>query len=151
MKRLLIIYHSQSGSTERLALAALDGARRDGDAEARLVRAVDAGLDDLVACDALLFGTPENLGHLSGAMKDFFDRTFYPAAPYTLNLPYAVFVSAGNDGTNAVRELERIAVGYPLRKVADSVIIRGEVDAAGCERVAQLGQTLAAGLGLGIF
>ena len=69
---------------------------------------------DLLACDAVLLGTTENLGYMSGALKDFFDRTYDDALPLALNLPYALFVSAGNDGTGAVREIERILRGTAL-------------------------------------
>ncbi len=151
MKRLLVVYHSQSGRTRRLAQAVLRGARREEGVEARLLPAMEAGVADLLAADALLFGTPENLGYISGGLKDFFDRTFYPAQPHALNLPYSLFVSAGNDGRNAVRQVERIARGYPLRLVAEPLIVLGEPDAAALQRCEELGQTLAAGVALGIF
>lgn len=117
----------------------------------RLLRAFDAGVEDLLQCDALLIGSPENLGYMAGAIKDFFDRTFYPVEGQVDNLPYAVFVSAGNDGTNTVAQIERIARGYKFRQVADPIIIRGKVtkeDEARCE---ELGQAMAAGLAFGIY
>lgn len=151
MKTLLIVYHSQTGNTAKLAQAVYDGACQEPDTCTRLLKAFDATLDDLLACHGVLFGTPENLGYMSGAIKDFFDRTFYPAQPYQLNLPYALFVSAGNDGTGAVRQIDRILTGYPMRKVAEPVICRGEVTAEHLAQCEELGLTLAAGLALGIF
>ena len=88
---------------------------------------------------------------MSGALKDFFDRTFYPAQGRIRGLPYALFVKAGNDGTGAVTSVERIARGYPLTRVAEPLIVRGEVTREDLERCEELGQTLAAGLTLGIF
>ncbi len=151
MKRLLIVYHSQSGSTRRLAEAVWRGASAEQDLELRLLRAMEAGCDDLLWCDGVIFGSPENLGYLSGGLKDFFDRTFYPAEPHALNIPYAVFISAGNDGSGAVRQLQRIVKGYPMRCVAEPVIVRGDVSAEGLNRCEELGAALAAGLSLGIF
>jgi multimeric flavodoxin WrbA len=168
MKHLLIVFHSQSGNTLRLAQAAAEGALAEHEAvETRLVRAADAGLDDLLWADAVLFGTPENFGFMSGMLKDFFDRTYYAARGRIRALPYAVFISAGNDGTGAVRQIERIARGYPLRKVAEPVIAtsgvteemrsadpegsRVAVSEAQCEQARELGHTLAAGLACGIF
>jgi multimeric flavodoxin WrbA len=151
MKRLLIVYHSQSGSTRRLAEAVYQGAGKEPEVQRRLLRAMEAGVDDLLWCDAVIFGTPENLGYMSGGLKDFFDRTFYPAEPHKLNRAYAVFVSAGNDGTGAVRQLERIAKGYPLRCVAEPVIIRGEPGKQGLADCEVLGEAVAAGLIMGIF
>lgn len=150
-KRLLIIYHSQSGSTRGLAEAVLHGAGSEDNVETRLLRAMQASVDDLLNCDGVIFGTPENLGFMSGGLKDFFDRTFYPAEPYHLNLPYAVFISAGNDGTNAVRQIDRIAKGYPLRCVTEPVIVKGNVTDEGLHRCSELGAAMAAGLAMGIF
>jgi multimeric flavodoxin WrbA len=151
MKRLLIVYHSQTGNTWQLARAALSGARQQSEVETRLVHASEAALRELLWCDGLLIGTPENFGFLAGAIKDFFDRTFYPAQGKLRALPYAVFVSAGNDGSGAVRQLERIARGYPLTKVAEAVIARGAIGDSELEACRELGQTLAAGLELGSF
>lgn len=151
MKHLLILYHSGGGKTEAMAQAVHAGAQREPDVETRLQRAFDSGLDDLLWADGLIFGTPENFGYMSGALKDFFDRTFYPAEPYGLNLPYALFVGAGNDGTGAVLAVERIALGYPLRKMAEPVIVAGTLTGQHLQSCDELGQAMAAGLTLGIF
>lgn len=151
MKTLLIIYHSQSGRTAALAQAVCRGARQSTGTRSRLLTAFDAHLDDLLDCHAVIFGTPENFGYMSGALKHFFDRTFYPAQEHNLNLPYALFISAGNDGTGAVREIDRILVGYSMRKVADPVICRGDVTPTHLEACETLGLSLAASLELGIF
>jgi len=151
VKRLLVLYHSQTGNTRALADAVVRGAANEPEVEVRLLRAFDAGIDDLLACDAVLVGTPENLGYMSGALKDFFDRTYYPAQGLVEHKPYAVFVSAGNDGTNTVVQIDRIARGYKLRKVLDAVIVRGAVTAEGLARCEELGHAVAAGLVLGIY
>lgn len=150
-RRLLIVFHSQSGRTARLAAAVAAGARECGDIETLLRRAPEAGLDDLLGCDGLLLGTPENFGYMSGLLKDFFDRTYYPAEGRTVGLPYAVFVSCGNDGSGAVREIGRIARGYGWKEVAEALIVRGEPDDEALQRAHELGAALAAGLELGIF
>jgi multimeric flavodoxin WrbA len=149
--RLLIVFHSQGGSTQRLAEAALRGARREAGVETVLRRAFDAGVDDLVGCQGLLVVTPENLGYMAGAIKDFFDRTFYPAQGRVDGVPYAVLVKAGNDGTNTAVQVERIARGYKLRKVAEPIIVRGDVCSEDVTAAEDLGQALAAGLALGIY
>jgi multimeric flavodoxin WrbA len=82
----------------------------------------DAGPDDLLWAHALLLGTPENFGDMSGALKDFFDRTFYPVEGRIQSLPYAVFIGASNDGSGALRAIRRIANGYPLQEVQEPVI-----------------------------
>ncbi|NNC54806.1 MAG: flavodoxin family protein [Pseudomonadales bacterium] len=151
MKTLLIVYHSQSGNTRQLADAAVRGAGLEAGVDVRLRCAFEAGLDDLLQADGVLFGTPENLGYMSGALKDFFDRTFYPAEPHQLSTPYALFISAGNDGSGAVREIDRILRGYPLRKVAEPLVVKGAIDAPALAEAEALGQAMAAALVMGAF
>jgi len=157
MKKLLIVYHTQTGNTGQLCQAVVKGvnlAQEDSEEpelELRCRKAADAVLDDLRWCDAVLFGTPENFGYMSGALKDFFDRTYYPAEPYELNLPYGLFVSAGNDGTNAVRECDRILKGYPMKKVMEPLIARGKITPEHLDQAREMGQTMACGLSFGIY
>ncbi len=151
LKHLLIVYHSQTGNTQAMAEAVGRGAGREEGVEVRLLRALQANLDDLLWADGLLLGTPENFGYMSGALKDFLDRTYYPAQGKVDGLPYAVFISAGNDGTGALSNIQRIAKGYPLKQVMEPIIARGEVTSEDFERCEELGETLATGVALGIF
>lgn len=153
MRNLLIVYHTQTGNTEKLAEAARAGAMDE------LVEGVDvryltvrcAGPDDLLWADGLLLGTPENFGYMSGAMKDFFDRTFYPVEGRIISLPYAVFISAGNDGSGALRAIRRIANGYPFKEVQEPVIAQGAVTEADLQGAHDLGLALAAGLEANVY
>ena len=150
MKTLLIVYHSQSGASFELARAAREGALQE-EVAVNWRRAWDAGLADLTACDGLLLVAPENSGTLTGAMKDFLDRTYYPAQEQSVLLPYALVVSAGNDGRGAVAQAQRILSGYPMKPVAEPLVCRGEVTADHRQQSAEMGQALAAGLALGIY
>lgn len=153
MKNLLIVYHTQSGNTARLAQAARAGATNDfvTQTQLRYLTAAAAGPDDLLWADGLLLGTPENFGYMSGGMKDFLDRTFYPVEGRILALPYAVFISAGNDGTGALRAIRRIANGYPFKEVQEPLIAQGPITPAHLEKAEELGLALAAGLEAGVF
>ncbi len=153
VKHLLMITGGQPGGRlERMAAEVAAGAAEFGDdVELRQLPALQASLDDLLWANALLIGTPEKFGYMSGAVKDFFDRTFYPAEGKVDGLPFALFVSAGNDGTGAVSSIERIANGYRWTRVAEPVVIKGEPDDLALERCRELGQTLAAGLAVGVF
>jgi multimeric flavodoxin WrbA len=152
MKHLLLVWHSQSGHTRQLADAAAAGARESADeVELRMRHAFDATLDDLLWAHGLLLGTPENFGYMSGAMKDFMDRTYYPAEGRTVGLPYAVFISCDNDGSGAVRAIERIATGYGWKAVAEPLISRGGLAPGALDQARELGQAMAAGLSLGLF
>ena len=150
-KNLLIVYHSQTGNTRAMAEAVHRGAGRAESVEVRLRRAFDAGLNDLLVADGVLLGTPENFGYMSGALKDFLDRTFYPAQGRVDGLPYGVFISAGNDGRGALASIERIARGYPFKLVCEPVIARGEITAEVLEQCEELGETVATGILWGLF
>ena len=118
--------------------------------ETRMLRAEDAGPEDLLWADALALGTPENFGYMSGMTKDFFDRTFYEVEGKLQPLPYALFICAENDGSGAIRAIERIASGYPFQKVQDPIICKENVKSAKAD-CRELGQMLAAGIEMGIF
>jgi hypothetical protein len=151
MKSLLIVYHSQSGTCAGLARAAWRGARVETEIEVCVMRAWDAGTQDLARATGLLLVMAENSGALCGTMKDFLDRTFYPAIARGLVLPYALLISAGNDGRGAQRQAERILSGYPFPQAAEPLILRGTLSTAHQEASAQLGQAFASGLAMGIF
>lgn len=162
-KTLLIVYHSMTGGTRQMAEAAQAGAAAEGSVAVRLLQAAQAGPGDVLAADGYLFATPENLAAISGQLKDFFDRSYYPALDRINGRPYACLVCAGSDGQNAVRQIERIATGWRLRSVAEPIIVCthaqspeailalkqiGEED---LERCRALGEALATGLALGVF
>jgi len=152
-KHLLLVYHSKTGNTRALARAVQRGAEHP-DATNVLLRiklAQEAGPQDLLWADALLLGTPENFGYMSGAMKDFLDRTYYEVEGKLQPLPYAVFISCENDGRGALNAIERIVGGYPWVQVQEAVIARGPVTAEHLELCEQLGMTLAIGLDAGIY
>jgi multimeric flavodoxin WrbA len=151
-RRLLLVYHSKTGRTRRLAEAAAAGAAHpDAGIDLRFLHAATACADDLLWAHGLLIGTPENFGQVAGAVKEFLDRTFYEVEGRLRPLPYALFVSAGNDGSGAVRGIERIANGYPLVRVQPPLVVRGEPADADLARCTQLGMTLAFGLDAGIY
>ncbi len=151
MSRILIVYHTQTGNTGKMAQAVAEGAGSIENTIVTLKKAGEATLEDLISADGLAIGTPENFGYMSGMIKDFFDRTFYPSQEKVFRKPYVVFVSAGNDGTGALTSIERIALGYKFRKVYEPVISKGTVTEDTLEKCRELGQVLAAGCDAGIY
>ncbi|CAJ0720419.1 hypothetical protein LMG6871_03837 [Ralstonia edaphis] len=162
-KTLLIVYHSMTGGTRQMAEAAQAGAAEEGGVTVRLLHAAQAGPDDVLAADGYLFATPENLAAISGQLKDFFDRCYYPALDRINGRPYACLICAGSDGQNAVRQIERIATGWRLKPVADPIIVcthaqtpeailaPKQLGADDLERCRAVGQAMAIGLALGVF
>jgi len=170
--RLLIVWWSNTGGTERLVRAAADGAREacaDSPEALALVccRCDRVSVPALLAADALLFASPECLGSVAGPMKTFFDRCYYPVLDRLVGRPYATLVCAGTDGEGATRQIDRIATGWRLKRVAEPVrVLTGaqtpgailapkDLDsprfAADLARAAELGATLAAGASLRLW
>ena len=123
MKTLPIVFHSCTGGTRQMAEAACRGAISEVGMHTRLLHAPNAGPEDILAADDYIFATPENLAAIAGIMKDFFDRTYYPALGRINGRPYATLVCAGSDGHNAARQITRIATGWRLRSIAEPLIV----------------------------
>jgi multimeric flavodoxin WrbA len=152
-KHLLIVYHSQSGTTSRMADAVIRGARSpdvDG-VDVRVKTALEADADDLIWADAFILGTPENFGYMSGALKYFLDRVFYPCENKINGKPWAVFVRAGNDGSGTIAAVRRILSGLAVKEIQEPVLIAGEFDELRLVECEELGLTIAAGLEAGVF
>ncbi|MDD4357317.1 MAG: NAD(P)H-dependent oxidoreductase [Smithellaceae bacterium] len=151
MIKILIVYHTQTGHTKQMADAVYEGAKAIDGVEVILKKAGDATIDDLLTCDGLVIGTPENFGYMSGMVKDFFDRTYGEAQDKVFRKPYVVFISAGNDGSGALRAIERIALGYKLKNVFTPVIAKGKITEEALEKCRELGGTIAGGCAMGIY
>ncbi|MBM9535610.1 flavodoxin family protein [Desulfobulbus alkaliphilus] len=150
-KSILVIYHSQSGTMERMAHRFAQGAAREENIRVVLKKAELAEVEDLLQCHAVAIGSPEYFGTMAGMIKDFFDRTYTAAQERTIGLPFVVFVCAGNDGRGALTQIERIAQGYKWQKVLEHFRVVGEPTEAELIDLEELGHTLAAGLDFGIF
>lgn len=156
---LAIVWHSRTGAARAMAEAALAGAGN----EAVLIPAADATPERLLAAAGYLFACPENLGTMSGAMKEMFDRSYYPLLGRVEGRPYATLIAAGSDGYGAQAQLDRIATGWRLRRIAAPVIVNlgaqtpeqilaakvvPERELTACS---ELGAAFAEGLAAGIF
>ena len=152
-----------TGGSRQMAEAAHRGAASETDVRVRMVPASEASAEDVLQADGYVFVTPENLASMSGVMKHFFDRTYYPVLDRIAGRPYATMVCAGSDGTNAVRQIDRICTGWRLKTVCEPLIVCthaqtpeailapktiAESELRRCE---EAGAAIAAGLALGIF
>ena len=163
MKEVLIVFHSMTGGTRQMAQAAARGAATEAGVRVRLLRAAEAGAEDVLRADGYLFATPENLAAMSGVMKDFFDRTYYAVLDKIAGRPYAALICAGSDGENAARQIARIATGWRLKPIAEPLIVcthaqtpaailaQKTIAAGDVRRCEEAGAALAAGLALGIY
>lgn len=153
MTDILIIFHSQTGNTEKLANAVARGVREAANTRAVLKRAAQAEAQDLKDCRGIVICSPEYFGYMAGAVKDFFDRTYEACRddPAVYKKPFAVVVSAGNDGSFALAHIERLCKGYKLKKVQEPIICKGRVTDDMLRRCAELGAAIAEGVNAGVF
>jgi NAD(P)H-dependent FMN reductase len=163
MKTLLIVWHSRTGGAQAMAHAAATAAQAAGEAIVKSLPAAETQPADLLAADGYLFVCPENLAAMSGAMKEVFDRCYYPCLDRLNGRPYAAMICAGSDGEGAARQLARIATGWRLKPVAEPLIVNVAAQSpeaivahktltpAQLEPCAELGAALAAGLAMGVF
>ncbi|MGA7985088.1 MAG: NAD(P)H-dependent oxidoreductase [Burkholderiales bacterium] len=151
MKTLLIVYHTGGAKTAQMAEAVERGAKAEPGVRVVVKRCAEADPDDVLAADGLILGTPENFGYMSGMMKDFLERIFYPCEGKVAGRPWALFVGAGQDGAGAVSSVERIVTGLRLKKVAEPVVVVKELQPGQITALEELGAAFAAGLALGVL
>lgn len=152
-RQLVVIAHAPSPNTQRMVEAVLKGARHEDieNVAVRHVPPLEAVPDDVLGADAIILGTTENLGYMSGALKDFFDRCYYPCLEQTQGLPFASYVRAGRDGTGTLRAIDSITTGLRWRAVQEPLLCRGEFDEGFLEQCEELGLYMAAGLDAGVL
>ena len=150
-RNLLVVAHVPSPNTKRLFDAVLAGAGESNGVTIVGKSPFQAGPDELMAADGIILGTTENLGYMSGAMKDFFDRIYYPCLEETQGRPYCLYVRAGHDGTGTRRGIETIVKGLRWRAVQEPIILRGDWLNDFLGQCQELGAAMAAGLEAGIF
>ncbi|MDP4539362.1 NAD(P)H-dependent oxidoreductase [Qipengyuania sp. DY56-A-20] len=156
---LLIAWHGRTGTSAALAQAAKDGAGE----RAVLMEAHAVMPEHLLEAEGYLFVCPENLASMSGEMKEMFDRCYYPVLGRIEGRPFATMIAAGSDGEGAQRQLDRIAQGWRLKRVAEPVIVNTQaqtpeeilasktVPEERLGEARELGAGLAEGLAQGIF
>jgi multimeric flavodoxin WrbA len=152
-KRLLIVGHVPSPNTQRLRNAVEEGARhRDIDGvDVVALSPFDTGPEDVIAADAFILGTTENLGYMSGALKDFFDRCYYPVIEQTEARPFTYYIRAGLDGTGTRRAIDSITGGLRWKCVQEPHLYHGEWRDTFVDQARELGMAMAAGLDAGVF
>ncbi|MFK8052293.1 MAG: flavodoxin family protein [Woeseiaceae bacterium] len=151
MAKILFVHHSPSSNTRTLSDTAIAAVRKVPDVTLISCDSLTATVDDVLACDGLLLGTTENFGSIAGLTKDFFERIYYPCEHQTEGLPFAAYVRAGIDGAGSVAAISRMTSGLRWRAIQETCVLQGSYHADFEEKVADLAQTLAAGVDAGIF
>ncbi|WP_413521308.1 flavodoxin family protein [Psychrobacter glacincola] len=151
-KTLLIVAHAPSLNTKKLAHAAYGGASHpDLDINVILKLPQDTQPQDVLAADAVLLGTTENLAYMAGLTKDFFDRCYYPVLEKKQGMPFALYIRAGHDGTGTKLAIKTITTGLRWEWIQEALILQGDWQEAFTEQVEELAMTLSAGVEAGIY
>lgn len=146
--RLLVVHHTPSPAMQELLEGVRHGLQYEELAAVDVVvrPALSATASDLLGADAVVLGTPANLGYMSGALKHFFDTAYYPTLDAKVGLPYGLYVHGGNDTTGAVRSVEKVVTGLRWKRAGPHVLVTGTVDRAAVEACGELAATVAAQL-----
>ncbi len=152
-KHLLLIAHAPSVNTRKMADAALRGATHPDITGVSVTckAPLDTRPDDILAAQAVIIGTTENLGYMAGLVKDVFDRCYYPCLEKTQGLPFAFYIRAGHDGTGTQRAIESITTGLRWRLVQEPLVCRGDFQDGFLSQCENLGLSVAASLEAGII
>lgn len=142
-KKVLVLYHSQSGNTEKMAQAVREGALTVPGTEVNFRKAAFATVDDLVNCDAIAFGSPVYASYMSGAMKDVFDRTFRDWRGRGKGKPYAAFQSCSRGGRQALDAIDFVCTHFQLKKADDGIMTVGAPSEEVLAQCRNLGSKLA--------
>ncbi|WP_460308747.1 flavodoxin family protein [Actinocorallia aurea] len=149
MSRLLIVHHTPSPALQELLESARSGASTDEITGVEIVTrpALSASVLDVLEADAILLGTPANIGYMAGALKHFFDVVYYPCLEAKPQMPYGLYVHGNLDTVGAVRAVESIAKGMSWRPVRPPVTVTGPPTKEDREACWELGALLAAEIG----
>lgn len=152
-KTLLLVAHCPSPNTLKLKDALITAIQQQTLEQTQVVYRppLETSPEDILNADAIILGTTENLGYMSGALKDMFDRCYYPVLEQKQGLPCAAFIRAGHDGTGTVNALKTITTGLKWRWVQDPMILRGDYQDTFEDQCAELGAAMACALDEGII
>ncbi len=148
MATLLIVHHTPSPTMQELLDAVVEGATTDE------IDGVDVTVRPALTCpelevldaDGYLLGTPANIGYMSGALKHFFDRVYYPCLEATKGRPYGLWVHGSSDTSGAARAVTSIAGGLEWKQATQHLELTGPIDRDAREAAWELGANLAAAL-----
>ena len=143
MKKILIVYHSMSGNTECAAGIVALGAKSVKNIEVATKQALKTSESDLVNCDAIGIGTADYFSYMAGALKDFFDRTFYSTKEKAAGKPCVIFVTHGGGGKPAADSVEKICKSFGFKLIAAPVLCKGRPGKEDETRLKDLGKKLA--------
>jgi multimeric flavodoxin WrbA len=153
MPNILIVSNCPSANTTILQEAVVSGCENElfADVHTKALSPLEATAEDVLWCSGIIIGSTENFGYMSGQVKDFFERIYYPCLEVTEGKPTAIFIKGGLDGQGAKNSIEKILLGLKWKLVQPTLILKGDFNSHFVDQCNELGMTMAAGLDAGIF
>ncbi|MDG2187991.1 MAG: flavodoxin family protein [Hyphomicrobiales bacterium] len=153
MKKLLIVSNLPSNNTKILLDQVKKGAESIGSENIKIISsdAINITYNSILESSAIILGTTENLGYMSGIIKDFFDRNYNQCLNKTNGLPYALYIRAGHDGTGTELNIKKIITGLKWKEIQKPLILKGVWNNKFKDQCFNLGATVAAGIDANIY
>jgi NAD(P)H dehydrogenase (quinone) len=123
MAKVLVVYYSETGNTEKMALAVADGVKQVKNVEVTVKKVEQASLDDLCYADGIIMGSPAYYGQMSGKLKDFIDGSVKIHGKLEGKVG-AAFTSSGGTATGA----ETTLLSILETMLVHGMIIQGRSD-----------------------
>jgi NAD(P)H dehydrogenase (quinone) len=152
MAKVLVIYHSRTGNTAKMAQAVASGAKSYG-AEVLIKRVGDVSLEELKKADGIIIGSPTYYGQMAAEIKQLFDNSSDIRGQLENKVGAAFASSASIEGGNQTTLISiiqamlihaMIIVGDPMETGGHyGAIAVGEPSEKALEACKQLGKRVA--------
>lgn len=123
MSKILVLYDSGSGNTEKMAHAVAEGVKNVEGVSVKVLKVDDAGLSDLKEADGVIVGSPTYYGQMSGKLKSFFDKSVEIHGKLSGKVG-AAFTSSGGTASGAETTLLSILEALLIH----GMIVQGRAD-----------------------
>jgi len=124
MAKVLVVYYSGTGNTRAMAETVAEGVWEVAGVEVLLKEAEKASVSDLVAADAIAFGSPTYFSYMAGALKALLDKAWFSRSEIA-GKPFVAFTSGGGSEARALQSIESIGTAFGLQKTCPGVAVAG--------------------------
>jgi NAD(P)H dehydrogenase (quinone) len=140
--KILIMYYSRTGNTEKLAEAVAEGVKRVSEVTVELKRAESVTPEDVIGADGYAVGSPSHFSIMSGQILTLL-TDLYSIRHKMAGKPMAVFTTGTGGQVTALENIERIIGVFNPRFVKPGIAVEGAPREADKLQAAKLGEKLA--------
>jgi len=140
--KILIIYSSRTGNTEKLAKAVAEGAKQVPEVTVEIMRSESVTPEDVIGADGYAIGSPSHFSIMSGQILTLLTDLYFMRGKIA-GRPMAVFTTGAGGQVTALENIERIIGVFNPRFVKPGLAIEGAPNEADRVQAAKLGEKLA--------